>query len=102
MTDHTPGGYDQAMPSTRDTRLLASALLAERPEFRFSASDLRQATRMHNARLYPLLEQWLDRGWIAHGYDPSPHDTSIDGWSARPQPMHYYTLTERGREELSD
>ncbi|WP_020660881.1 hypothetical protein [Amycolatopsis benzoatilytica] len=89
------------MPMTRDKRALASAMLAQAPDYRFYTSDLRQATRMHNARLYPLLEEWLERGWISHDYDPSPQDTSRDGWTARPQPMHYYMLTERGREALS-
>ncbi len=81
---------------TRDTRRLASTLLTEAEDHRFSASELRQATRMHNARLYPLLEQWLDRGWITDDYDPSPHDAP-----EQPQPLHYYLVTELGRRELA-
>ena len=70
---------------------LAAAFLSGGTDARFSTADLRAAVGVHNARLYPLLEEMQQRGWITHEWcDTDP---------LRPR---CYLLTAHGREELSD
>ncbi len=70
---------------------LASTFLDGGPDARFSAVDLRAAAGLHNARLYPLLEEMQRHGWITHEVNSS------DLYR-----RHCYLLTERGRAELSN
>ncbi|HWD05502.1 MAG TPA: helix-turn-helix transcriptional regulator [Amycolatopsis sp.] len=81
------------MKSRRDTRKLTTALLASASGTRFHAGELREATGLHNARLYPLLVLFEQRGWLANGWDESESDAE--------QPRPWYTLTDLGRRKLA-
>jgi DNA-binding PadR family transcriptional regulator len=70
-------------------RKLAAVLLAGAAETRFSAEDLRRATRVHSRRLYPMLATLEQRGWLT------------DGWEDPAKTQRYYVLTEDGRRELT-
>ncbi|MFF0148908.1 hypothetical protein ATK36_1943 [Amycolatopsis sulphurea] len=94
-TDLTPAGYDEDMRTTRKRRTPASALLAKTASTLGPAPSHRHAQRAP----VPLLTDLLDRGWIADGYYPSPHDAPGDG--APDQPQHYYVVTDLGRTELA-
>lgn len=81
------------MKSRRDTRKLKTALLAGAAGTRFYSGDLRQAASLHNARLYPLLVLFEQRGWITNGWDEPE--------AGEDQPRPWYVLTDLGRRELT-
>ncbi|MGW4061990.1 helix-turn-helix transcriptional regulator [Amycolatopsis sp. NPDC004747] len=77
------------MRSTREMRRLVAVLLAGEAETRFYPEDLRRDAQVHSRRLYPMLNQLQDRGWL------------VDGWDEPAKTHRYYVLTDDGRRELA-
>lgn len=74
-------------------RKLKTVFLARAVGTRFYSQDLRNAAGLHNARLYPLLVLFEQRGWLTNGWD------APEAGEAQSRP--WYTLTELGRRELT-
>jgi PadR family transcriptional regulator, regulatory protein PadR len=56
--------------------------------------ELSRRARVRSGVLYPILERWLQQGWLRDGWADHPEQ--------RPQgpPRRYYQLTDIGRREL--
>lgn len=75
--------------------LAVAAALLERPDAQHYGYDLGKRARVRSGRLYPMLSQMLEAGWL------------VDGWEdpatirERRPPRRYYQLTIDGRAKLA-
>jgi DNA-binding PadR family transcriptional regulator len=82
------------MRNTDSVRRVA-AILLDNTTSKHYGYDLMKRARLRSGTLYPILQRFLDEGWVADGWESSAH---VRG----PRPLRrYYKLTKLGRRQLA-
>jgi PadR family transcriptional regulator, regulatory protein PadR len=82
------------MRRTANALAVAAALL-EQPDARHYGYNLGKRASVRSGRLYPMLSQMLENGWLTDGWeDPATI-------RERRPPRRYYQLTADGRTKLA-
>lgn len=82
------------MKATQATALVAAALLAD-PNSRHWGYRLWKNTTVRTAVLYPILDRMLKEGILDDGWE------DLSEIEEKRPPRRYYTVTDKGRSELS-
>lgn len=74
------------------TRQVAAALMAA-PAVRHHGYDLSRASGVRSGRMYPVLAEMLERGWLSDGWE-EPSEAGLR--------RRYYEVTPAGRRAMAE
>lgn len=78
-----------------DATLAVAEIMLSNPSGRYYGYDLWRVSGVRPGTLYPMLMRWLNNGLLEAAWQ-DPRDMGAQ----QHLPRHYYTLTDRGRDEL--